>query len=132
MACIVKSRRPNGVVYAYRSVSVWDPQKKMSIPKRQLIGRIDPSSGEIVPTGKRGKRISDTAQASSEEPVPKLDKLNEEISAIEEAIAGQQKQYQDVIEQIRESLVKMQTLKIDMKRSEAALDALIRAVQPLV
>ena len=132
MACIVKSRRPNGVVYVYRSVSVWDPQKKMSIPKRKLIGRIDPSSDEVVPTGKRGKRISDTAQTSSEKPILKLDKLNEEISAIEEAIAGQQKQYQDVIKQIRESLVKMQTLKIDMKRSEANLDALIRAVQPLV
>ena len=30
------------------------------------------------------------------------------------------------------SRYQMQTLKIDMKRSEAALDALIRAVQPLV
>lgn len=136
MSCIVKSRSPNGVVYVYRSTSVWNAEKKMSVPKRQLIGKIDPATGEVVPTGKRGRPRKDAIQAEelggSERPVLKLDKINDEISAIEEAIAGQQRQYQGVIAKVREDLVKMQTLQVEMRKSEATLNALIKAIQPLV
>ena len=136
MSCLVKSHRPNGVTYVYRSTSVWDSSRKMSIPKRKLIGKINPETGEIVPTGKRGRRRKDTeqvgAQAPSENLVPEMDRINEEVRSITEAIAGQQEQYQAVLQQARENLVKMQTLRVELKKSEATLAELIKAIQPLV
>ena len=136
MSCLVKSHRPNGVTYVYRSTSVWDSSRKMSIPKRKLIGKINPETGEIVPTGKRGRRRKDTeqvgAQAPSENLVPEMDRINEEVRSITEAIADQQEQYQAVLQQARENLVKMQTLRVELKKSEATLAELIKAIQPLV
>lgn len=55
MSCIVKEKRKGtNTVYAYESTSYWVPGKGPRC-KRKLIGKIDPISGEIVPTGKRGR-----------------------------------------------------------------------------
>ena len=55
MACIVKSyNKKSGVTYVYSSVSVWDPEAKISRPQRRLIGKLN-AEGEIVPTGKPGR-----------------------------------------------------------------------------
>ena len=42
--------------YVYSSEYFWDPVKKQSRSKRRVIGKIDPETGEVVPTGKRGRR----------------------------------------------------------------------------
>ena len=53
---IVKYANQSGVVYAYDSVSEWDPEKKQSRSKRKCLGRVDPDTGEIIPTsGRRGR-----------------------------------------------------------------------------
>ena len=76
MSCLVKSRRPNGTVYIYRSTSVWDPEKGYPVPKRTLIGKLDPETGQVIPTRKqnRGKKgnlgteaqsVGDTASAET-------------------------------------------------------------------
>ena len=54
MAAIVyQTDKRTGITYAYRSVSYWDKEKKQSRAKRTLIGRVDPVSGDIVPTKKK-------------------------------------------------------------------------------
>jgi transposase len=40
----------------YKSISRWDPEKKQSRATRELIGKIDKETGEMVPTDGRGKR----------------------------------------------------------------------------
>ena len=53
---ILKYANQSGVVYAYESISEWDPEKKQSRSKRRCLGRVDPVTGEIIPTsGKRGR-----------------------------------------------------------------------------
>lgn len=53
---IIKYANQSGVVYAYESISEWDPVKKQSRSKRKCIGRVDPDTGEIIPTsGRRGR-----------------------------------------------------------------------------
>lgn len=47
-----------GVTYVYESESYWDKEKKQPRNRRKLIGKIDPVTGEIVPTGKRGRPSS--------------------------------------------------------------------------
>lgn len=45
----------NGTQYVYESTPHYDKDKKQSRPIRKLIGKIDPETGNIVPTGKRGR-----------------------------------------------------------------------------
>ena len=51
MASIIKSfDKRSGITYVYKSVSYWDKEKKIPRSHRKLIGKIDPESGEMVPT----------------------------------------------------------------------------------
>ena len=45
-----------GITYVYESTSYWDKEKKQPRSKRVLIGKIDPDTGEMVPTDGRGNR----------------------------------------------------------------------------
>ena len=56
MAIIKQYDKRSGITYAYESHSYWDPEKKMTRAKRNLIGRVDPETGEIVPTDGRNKK----------------------------------------------------------------------------
>ena len=46
------------ITYAYESKAFWDKEKKQSRAKRRLIGKVDPDTGEIVPTDGRGRKRS--------------------------------------------------------------------------
>jgi cysteinyl-tRNA synthetase len=48
--------KQNGVTYVYEVIeNYWDKEKKQSRSKRKLIGKIDPATGEMVPTSSRGR-----------------------------------------------------------------------------
>lgn len=51
----VKYTTPNGTIYVYENESYWDKELKQPRNRRKLIGKIDPVTGEIVPTGKKGR-----------------------------------------------------------------------------
>lgn len=55
MATIVyQTNKKSGVTYAYESISYWDKDKQQSRATRTCIGRVDPETGTIVPTHKKG------------------------------------------------------------------------------
>ena len=56
MAMVKQLDKRSGITYVYESVSYWDREKKQPRSKRTLIGRLNPTTGEIVPTDGRGKR----------------------------------------------------------------------------
>ena len=58
MAMIKQHDKRSGITYVYESTSYWDREKKQPRSKRKLIGRLDPETGEVVPTDGRGKRRS--------------------------------------------------------------------------
>lgn len=55
MAIVKVHNKARNVTYVYESVSYWDKELKQPRSHRKLIGRIDPATGDIVPTGKRGR-----------------------------------------------------------------------------
>ena len=55
MAIIKQYHKDTDTTYVYESISYWDAEKGQSRSKRRVIGKIDPETGEIVPTGKRGR-----------------------------------------------------------------------------
>lgn len=50
MAIVRQHDKRSGITYAYESISHWDKEKKQSRAKRTLIGRVDDTTGEIIPT----------------------------------------------------------------------------------
>ena len=55
MAIIKQYDKRSGITYVYDSKSYYDKEKKCSRAKRTLIGKLDPETGEIIPTDGRNK-----------------------------------------------------------------------------
>lgn len=64
MSIVKVYNKERDITYVYDSYSYWDKEKKQPRSKRKLIGKIDPESGEIVPTGKRGRSKSSPSPAT--------------------------------------------------------------------
>lgn len=77
MAIIKQYDKRSGITYAYESISYWDKEKKQSRSKRKLIGRIDPETGEIIPTDGRGKKGKKEKAVKAEDEKPDYKALYE-------------------------------------------------------
>ena len=92
MAIVKVYNKERDVTYVYDSYSYWDKEKKQPRSKRKLIGKLDPVTGEIVPTGKRGRpksspANSDTKRSANEQNVfggdsALVNDLRDEIAAL--------------------------------------------------
>lgn len=99
MAIIKQYHADTDVTYVYESTSYWDAEKKQSRSKRKLLGKLDPVTGEIIPTGTRGRRKKETAQsvptssgAASEEAEAKIRELTLALSLKDARIAELEKE----------------------------------------
>lgn len=90
MAIIDVYNRTRNVTYVYDSTSYWDKDLKQPRSHRKLIGKRDPETGEIVPTGPRGRKKAahdaDEGGANSETADPKYSKAIETISKKDQTI----------------------------------------------
>ena len=67
MAIIKQLDKRSGITYVYDSKSYYDKEKKCSKAKRTLIGKLDPETGEIIPTDGRNKGAKSKPDSSSPE-----------------------------------------------------------------
>lgn len=58
MAIVKVHNRQRGITYVYESVSYWDKDLKQPRSHRKLVGKLDPESGAVIPTGTRGRKKS--------------------------------------------------------------------------
>jgi transposase len=65
---VYQQNKKTGVVYAYENHPFWDSKKKQSRSTRKLLGKLDPSTGNIVPT--RGRNAK---EPMDEMPPPSID-----------------------------------------------------------
>lgn len=79
MAIIKQYDKRSGITYVYDSKSYYDKEKKCSRAKRTLIGKIDPDTGEIIPTDGRNKGAKSKPASSSSSPVINKDKRIQEL-----------------------------------------------------
>ena len=85
MTQIYAFNKARNTTYVYESESHWDKDKKLSVSKRKLIGKIDPKTGNIIPTEPRGRKKSRRRENAASTPKkPNYKRLYEEaISDIE-------------------------------------------------
>ena len=53
MSIVKVHNKARNITYVYESESYWDKELKQPRSHRKLIGRLDPVTGDIIPTGKR-------------------------------------------------------------------------------
>lgn len=70
LAIIKQFDKRSGITYVYDSKSYYDKEKKCSRAKRTLIGKIDPDTGEMIPTDGRNKGAKSKPDTIS----PEIDK----------------------------------------------------------
>jgi len=64
MSIVRYTNKKTGVVTLYESTSHYDPVTKQSRPIRKYLGKLDPETGELIPSTKRKKKETTTAHAS--------------------------------------------------------------------
>jgi predicted RNase H-like nuclease (RuvC/YqgF family) len=103
MAIIQQYHKDTNTTYVYDSQSYWDAEKGQSRSKRKCIGKIDPVTGQMVPTGKQGKKKKEgTAKISEDEinPYKALnDQLQKENLCLKTEISEHKKKISDLVKQ---------------------------------
>lgn len=117
MAIIKQYHKDTDTIYVYESVSYWDADKGQSRSRRKCIGKIDPATGEMVPTGKRGRQKKETTpshpgedglriQHLYEKEQSKVKELEMQKATLEQELASVKKQR----DQLQAALRKIQDL----------------------
>mgnify|MGYP000267058456 CR=1 FL=1 len=94
MAIVYQKDKRSGNTYAYEASYQWDKEKKQSRSKRTLIGRVDPDTGEIVPTDGRGKKRSPlyegpaAQECENTNAADELEKLRAENAVLKEQLSA--------------------------------------------
>lgn len=71
MSIVFQMDKRTGIKYAYENEAYWDKEKKQSRSKRTLIGKVDPETGEIIPTRPYRKKALEAAVSTVKPgPVP--------------------------------------------------------------
>lgn len=115
MAIIQQYHRDTNTTYVYESTSYWDAEKGQSRSKRKCIGKIDPDTGEMVPTGKRGRKKAESSGQSIdelsnmkkryEESQKEIIRLNSKTSELEKTLSdlvGQNQKLRTILHKIQE------------------------------
>jgi hypothetical protein len=50
MGIVYHTNKTTGITYAYENEAYWDKDKKQSRARRKPLGKVDPDTGDIVPT----------------------------------------------------------------------------------
>ena len=67
MSSLVHVKNPkNGITYVYESFSYWDRDKQQARNRRTCIGKLDPETGEFIPS----KRLAGKGEAAAPKPGP--------------------------------------------------------------
>ena len=101
MAIIKQYHKDTDTTYVYESISYWDPEKKQSRSKRRVIGKLDPVTGEIIPTGKRGrprKQKTEKEKTQDNQPLSADPELQDTIRKQQITISTLQQQIADLQE----------------------------------
>lgn len=87
MAIIKQYHKDTDTTYVYESTSYWDADKRQSRSKRKLLGKIDPKTGEVIPTGSRGRKRKETPAVSGNRTDAKARVKDERIRELTIALA---------------------------------------------
>lgn len=113
--------KQNDVTYVYKvEENYWDKEKKQARNKRKLIGKIDPVTGDIVPTKKRGSTSTETA----DQPDYKLmyEATKKALEDKEQQIIKIKKEFSDYVNEEKEILSEIEKVLKERKNKADVLE----------
>lgn len=98
MAIIKQFDKRVGITYVYESKSYYDKEKKCSRAKRTLIGKIDPDTGELIPTDGRNKGAKSPSEAvlSNDSSASRISELEDENRQLRLQISALKKELERI------------------------------------
>jgi len=98
MAIIKQFDKRVGITYVYESKSYYDKEKKCSRAKRTLIGKIDPDTGELIPTDGRNKGAKSLSEAvlSNDSSASRISELEDENRQLRLQISALKKELERI------------------------------------
>lgn len=127
MSCIVRSyNKANNTTYCYESVSYRDPITKKPRSHRRCIGKLNPETGQIVPTGKRGRPKKEPPEAVEGSVEKKPDSSSK--AALLEVVTDLRKEQESnkaLNDEIRQ-------LRLQMKQVKTAMESVSEAVSKVL
>lgn len=105
--------------YAYDTTYEWDEKAQKKVQRKKCIGKYDPLTGEIIPTGKRGRPLKQAVPQSIQ---------NEEINAAPrlDDILSRAKDLSASLDAMEALLAKASE---DLRQLRACTDDLLRKIQ---
>ena len=94
-------RKIKGVTYVYEQTSTYDPEKRRSVQKQVLIGKLDETTGEIVPTRKKQTITTTTTTIFDESDLKK--EIIKKIEPLKEKDPEKYKEAVELVEKIPEN-----------------------------
>jgi predicted aconitase with swiveling domain len=108
MASIVyQIDKKTGIKYAYESISYWDKEKKQPRSKRKYLGKVDPETGEIIPSKKDDSPLKISGTEA------------EEILRLRTILAENEKRIQTLEKDLREANTKISQQAMRLKEIAA-------------
>ena len=131
MAIIKKYNAKTNTTYVYESVSYWDKELKQPRSKRKLIGKLDPVTGEVVPTGGRGRKTAHTSEETPSAvtepnaPLPETDTTPADNASV-------QALYEECRRQLLETSAELAKAESTVARLQAEKQELLTQLEGLV
>ena len=124
MSSLLYVKNPkSGTTYVYDNYSYWDKELKQGRSHRKLIGELDPDTGELVPTGKRGPHGPRKATAQKTD-LPPTDALeSSRIQELEETVLRLRKENDKLTYQLK---LARRSLGDSLKEIQSSLDEISR------
>ena len=122
MGIVRSTDKKTGIVYLYSSEYRYDPVKKRSNPKRTLVGKLDPKTGEMIPTdGRRRKHME-------KDSVPKSETKKERWSESIEVLLDLLQKKEEIIKDQARQLEQLTKLKKELQSLSQLLTELISSL----
>lgn len=103
MGIIKQYDKRSGITYVYESEAYWDSEKKMSRAKRKLIGRLDPETGDIIPTDGRNRKKKEEKEKATKTISP------EDYKSMYEKLLKKCESQELIIKSLQEKIAKMES-----------------------
>ena len=104
MSITKSTNKKTGITYVFESHSYWDKEKKAPRNTKKIIGKIDPETGEMVPTRRRKSNSSESSeehgteyQALYEEALKEIKQKDEKISHLKQEIATLLREHEEYL-----------------------------------
>ena len=131
MAYIKQYHKDTDTTYVYESESYWDPEKKQARSRRKVVGKLDPVTGEIIPTGKRGRKKKDVTAAEETNGTAESRQLSLQyedakrtLDRQEQLILSQKEEIRNLKEKLTRAESQNRSLQQALKKISAILDGL--------